>query len=66
MQLVVWIYVNTIFNINIVVGSVIYFWQDKEKKEWCLDVSGAYVQLMPIVFLLLLIGYIQMSYNIAI
>lgn len=66
MQLVVLIYLNSLFNIWMIVGNVLYFGQDLDMKSWCRDVSGAYLQIMPITFLLLLFGWAQMAYNIAI
>ena len=40
MQLLVWIYLNTLFNITFVVGNIIYFSIEIEMIPWCEDVSA--------------------------
>jgi len=47
-------------------GNVIYFSEPYTKKEWCKDVSGSYTQLNPVMFLLMIFGYGQFAYYVAI
>ena len=61
-----YIYVNSIFNLLMIFGNVIYFSEPYTKKEWCKDVSGSYTQLNPVMFLLMIFGYGQFAYYVAI
>lgn len=39
-QMLVWVYLNTIFNIVIIIGNVLYFSIDSKMVPWCEDVSA--------------------------
>ena len=43
MQLGVWIYLNTFFNILMIVGNILYFSIDGQIIPWCEDVSSQFL-----------------------
>lgn len=49
-----------------IIGNLVYFSVDYELSRWCEDVSDRFIQIRPVIFLILLIGYAQIAYNIGI
>ena len=46
-------------------GNIIHYSIEKDLISWCNIASASFQQLRPITFHILLIGYAQMAYNIA-
>ena len=66
MQLFIWTCINTQFNIVMVIGNVIYYNLEKDMISWCNIASATFQQLRPIAFHLIIIGYAQLAYHVAI
>ena len=60
------LFVNLLFIAILIWGNIVFYNQEEWRYEECPKVSGVYMQMTTIVFLLLIFGYAQGTYYFAI
>jgi hypothetical protein len=65
-QLFTYIYVNGLFMIVLFLGNYIYWRQNEKEKAICYNISGEFMQITSLSFLLIVFGWCQGAYYLTI